>query len=193
MVHKYTKEQADFIADNVKNRGNAELTEMFNRYFGLSLSISKIKRYKANHKLSSGLDGRFKPGHVSFNKGKKGVGGWEPTQFKKGNNPWNYKPIGAERVDGYGYTNIKIANPNVWKGKHILIWEKENGPVPKGHVVIFGDGNKCNFDINNLILVSRAQLAVLNKHKLIFNNTELTKAGIVIADIYRKIGEVKRR
>lgn len=38
----------------------------------------------------------------------------------------------------------------------------------------------------------RNTLAILNKHHLIQNNTKLTKTGIVIADIYSKIGERKK-
>jgi len=74
----------------------------------------------------------------------------------------------------------------------VLIWERHNGPVPPGHVVIFGDGNRRNFDPGNLLLVSRKQLVRLNQRGLIQNNAELTKMGIIIADIHNKIGERKR-
>ncbi|WP_083612210.1 HNH endonuclease [Paenibacillus sp. P32E] len=35
--------------------------------------------------------------------------------------------------------------------------------VPKGHAIIFGDGDRQNFDPNNLILITRGQLAIMNK------------------------------
>jgi len=194
--HQYTPAQAAFLAENVGSRGNSELMEMFNAHFGLNLSLAQIKAYKKNHNLSSGLTGCFPPGHVPANKGRKGVflGGEvaEAAQFKKGHRPHNYKPVGTERVNGDDYVDVKIADPNKWKGKHILIWEEHNGPVPSGHAVIFGDGNRRNFDSDNLILVSRAQLAVLNKNHLIQDNADLTRTGIIVADIYRKIGERKR-
>ena len=47
----------------------------------------------------------------------------------------------------------------------------------------FADGNKQNFDINNLILISRAEDAVMNKKKLFFDNSELTKTGHLIAKV----------
>lgn len=53
--------------------------------------------------------------------------------------------------------------------KHWLIWKNAYGPIPKGHVVIFGDGNRCNFELNNLILVSRKILSDLNVRNLIQN------------------------
>ena len=198
---KYNTEHIEFIASNILGRGFKELTDMFNMQFGMRLNVSAIISLSDRHGLHNGRDTRlnkgyeptqFKKGHTPFNKGKKGLGGWEPTQFKTGNKPWNYKPVGTERVNDEGYTDIKVADPNKWKGKHILVWESINGPVPKGHAVIFGDGNKQNFEPTNLILVSRKQLLRLNKLHLIQNDAELTRTGVIIADIYNKIGERKR-
>lgn len=188
----FTLEQIKFIENHVKGRGNQELAEIFNNHFGLDLSCTQIKMFKKNHKLSSGLNGRFQPGHEPYNKGKKGVvGGWKPTEFKPGHRPHNHKPVGTERVNGDDYVDIKIADPNKWKGKHILVWEEYNGPVPERHAIIFGDGNRRNFEPDNLVLVSRKQLAVMNKKNLIQNDAELTRTGIIIADIFRKISDRK--
>ncbi len=189
---QYPMEIKNFIAENHKGIGLKDMAVLLNAKFGTNYTTKQINSYYKNHNLNSGLTGRFPKGHIPFNKGKKGVGGWEPTQFKKGHRPWNYKPVGTERINSDDYVDVKIADPNKWKGKHILIWEEHNGPVPKGHVVIFGDGNRRNFDPNNLILVSRKQLAIINKNNLIQNDAELTKTGIIIADIYRKIGERKK-
>lgn len=192
MPHMFTPEQASFIRDNVRGIGNKELTDRFNKHFNLDLGVNQIKAYKKNHKLSSLLDGQFKKGHVTHNKGKKKywIGG-EETQFKKGSKPHNYLPVGSERVNGDDYIDIKIADPNKWRGKHILAWEEHNGPLPKGHAVIFGDGNRRNFEPNNLILVSRQQLLILNKKKLIQNDADLTRTAVIIADLYQKISARK--
>ena len=87
----------------------------------------------------------------------------------------NNKSVGTERVNEDDYVEVKVAEPNVWESKHLLIWKKEKGPIPKGHVVIFGDGNRHNFEINNLILISRKILSLLNGKSLIQNNADLTK------------------
>lgn len=142
---------------------------MFNAHFvGVQLKSSQIKAFVKNHGLKSGIDARFKLGSEPFNKGKEKtwIGG-EATQFKKGHKPHNYVPVGSERVNGDDYVDIKIADPNRWRGKHLIVWEEQNGrPVPKGHAVIFGDGNRRNFERDNLILVSRGQLAIMNKNGL---------------------------
>ncbi|HOV80816.1 MAG TPA: HNH endonuclease signature motif containing protein [Bacillota bacterium] len=196
MVHRFTQEEFEFIDRNAEGRTVAELTAIFNVHFGLDLKKSQIRAFMRNNWICNYVDCRFQPGHVPWNKGKKGVTfGGKATQFKKGNKPANWVPIGSERVNADGYVEIKVADGQKqrnWKGKHIVIWEAANGPVPPDHAVIFGDGNKRNFDPENLILVSRAQLVRLNQRGLIQNNAELTKTGVIIADICNKIGERKR-
>ena len=190
-MHFYSEEEIEYLIKVSSGRPNKEITRMFNEKFKLNISKKAISGTRKRHGIKNGLDGSFKKGHVPHNKGKKGISyeGMKPTQFKKDNKPHNYKPVGSERITKDGYVEIKIADPKTWKGKHILIWEAANGTVPKGHVIIFGDGNNRNFDINNLLLVSRAQLLILNSKNLIKNDAYLTKTGIVIASLHQKINE----
>lgn len=193
----YPDEVKDFIKANHKGVGSKEMTALLNQTFGTSYTHTQINAWYKNHKLNSGTTGYFKPGLAPWNKGMKGVShpGCIPTQFKKGSKVHNWVPLGSERVNRDGYVDIKVDDGKLqknWKGKHILIWEAANGPVPAGHAVMFGDGNRRNFDPENLILVSRKQLVRLNQMKLIQADAELTKAGIVIADVLNKIGERRR-
>lgn len=190
----FTKVQKEFIKQHVKGRTNKELTDLINKTFNLSITTEQMRNYKRNHGLSSGLDFRFKKGHTPWNKGVKGldIGGKE-TRFKKGHKPANYLPVGTERVSKDGYVIVKISDEGTqhqrWKRKHVLIWEQANGPVPEGHVVIFGDGNRRNFDLSNLILVPREHLARMAKLGLFQNDAELTRTGLLIAEIHKKISE----
>jgi hypothetical protein len=189
----FTEEQAAFIKQHLEGISNQKLTDLINETFGTSFRVDQVKAWKSRHKLSSGLKGT--EGVAPKNKGTKGVYnvGGNKTSFKKGQRSHNYVPVGSERVNGDDYVDIKVADPNKWRGKHLLVWEAHHGhPVPKGHVVIFGDRNRRNFDPDNLILVSRAQLAVMNRKNLIQNDADLTRSGVIIADIYQKISQRKK-
>lgn len=108
-------------------------------------------------------DGRFKPGHVSSAPFKKGEHVSPETEFKKGNRPKNTLEVGSEIVVHDGYVKVKLAEPNVWGWKHVIAWEKANGKRPKNHAIVFLDGDRTNCATKNLELVTRGELAVLNK------------------------------
>lgn len=192
----FSKEQVDFIVENVKGLSNQKLADLVNETFNLSITAKQMKTWKNNHSLSSELKGS--EGTAPPNKGTKGVYnvGGNKTSFKKGQKPLNYKPVGYERIDRDGYVLIKVQDDGPWqkrwRHKHKVLWEKLNGPIPKGHAIVFGDGNRLNLDQGNLILVSQAQLAMLNKHNLIQKDADLTRTGVIIADIYRKMGQRKK-
>ncbi|HDR7000668.1 TPA: HNH endonuclease [Bacillus cereus] len=197
MAKLFNDEQVAFIRENAKGLSNQALTNLINKEFNLSISIKQIKTFKKNNQISSGLTGHFEKGHVPFNKGKKGLtrGGVE-TQFKKGQQATNYKPVGSERIDRDGYVLIKVSDDGPWhkrwRPKHKVLWEKTHGLIPKEHCLIFLDSNKQNIVLDNLQLITRAQLARMNQNHLISNNAELTKTGLIIAEIYSKMGERKQ-
>lgn len=191
-MHKYTPEQRAFFEENTFGRSYRELQELFYKKFGVMLTLTQINSYIGNHKLTTGRTGRFPPGHVPANKGQKGRRCSPATEFKKGHTPQNWKPVGTEALRSDGYTWVKVAEPNKWREKHRLLWEAANGPVPPGHALIFADGNKQNITLENLILVTRAQLARLNQNNLIGGSADLTRAGLLVADIIAKIAERRR-
>lgn len=192
-MHFYTTSEIEYLGEITPGRTNKEITEMFNQKFNLDLSKKAISATRKRFRFLTGSNGQFEKGRIPINKGKKKYWkGGEETQFKVGHRPHNWVPIGSERITKDGYVQIKIQEGKFqknWKGKHILIWEEHNGPVPEGHNVIFGDGDKRNFDLNNLILVSKKQMLGLNRNNLIQKDAELTRIGIVIADLNSKISE----
>lgn len=190
MGRVFAQKHKAFIKAHLIGIGNAKMAQMVNETFDTNYTTQQIKSLKHNNKWSSGLDGRFQKGLVPYNKGKKRPGVKSETSFQPGHTPHNHRPVGSERVtDGYVY--IKVAEPKTWRLKHVLIWEKHHGKVPKNHVILFADQDKTNFDIDNLILVSRGQLAILNKNKLIFEEPNLTKTGVTITKVHEKIRERK--
>ena len=100
--------------------------------------------------------------------------------------------IGSERVLPSGYIQIRTGS-NTWEFKHKIIYEKHFGKLEDNDRVLFLDGDKTNFNIDNLKRVSKAQLVVMNRHRLIYNNAEATKMGIALADLIMKRNEVERK
>ncbi len=117
-----------------------------------------------------GKDTQFQPGHVPANKGLRRPG-WAPgrmreTQFKKGERrgvaTMLWKPIGTERVSKDGYLERKINDDlplqRRWRAVHLILWEEERGPLPPGHALTFKNGDKSDIRLDNLELVTRAEL-----------------------------------
>lgn len=195
-MHKWTDEQYQFLADNIKGTPYKKMTEMFNAHFNTDLSVQKVNAALQRKGLTNDLKTTFAKGHTPFNKGLKGWqagGNSRKTQFKKGRVSENYKPLGSERIDKrYGYTLIKIGKPDIWEAKHHYIWKRSGREIPENSVLIFADGDKTNVTLDNLMLISRGQLAVMNRHNLMYKDKELNKVALNIVEMMMKIKERRR-
>ena len=192
--HIWSDEEKQYLAEITPGRGRKEIQSMMSCKFGFDYTHHQIKGAITRNKLNTGRTGRFEKGHATWNKGTKGLTKANVTSFKKGQKPHNYKPLGSERITKDGYCEIKVSDTGRrWKPKHVLIYEKHHGKVPKGSAVIFLDGDKRNFDIDNLHLVTRGQLAMLNKNNLIQKDADLTKTAINVVDLMKKISAMEKK
>lgn len=192
---KYTDEMKQFILDNYKGRYNQELADLFNQKFNTNITSRTIKSYKANNKLNSGLTGKFRKGQTPHNKGKKMpkevYEKVKHTMFAKGNVSPNHRPVGSERISKDGYIEVKVAEPNKWRLKQRVVYEETKGKIPEGCPIIFLDGNKRNFDIDNLRCITRSELLYLNCNGL-NNSNEITETGILMARLDRAKNKKKQ-
>lgn len=182
----FTKEIEAFILKNYKGTGPKQMTEIINSKFKCNYVVYQIANFYSRKHIRSGvLVGTFKKGHIPHNKGKKGVcaAGCEKTWFKPGHQPINHREVGSERINVYGYAEIKIKEPDVWMLKHKYLWELNHGPVPENHVVIFKDGDKTNLSLDNLSMISRAENLEMNSKRLRCENAKLTESGILVAKL----------
>lgn len=190
---KYTEEQKVYLKEIIPGKLISEIQKLFNIKFNSSVTERQIRYFKTNHKVPSGVVTRFNKGQTSWNKGKKGTHYSPATEFKKGNLPVNHKPVGSERIDSKdGYTLIKVAEPNKWRGKHNVLWERVNGPIPKGHVVTFKDRNKENITIENLMLITKQENLIMNQKGLYRTDPTITETGAIIAKLISKTHSKKR-
>lgn len=84
MNRKYSPEHIEWLKENITGCHFKELTDMFNKQFGMDLKITTMISLTDRYGLHNGLDTRFKDylinggipyrfkkGHMPFNKGKK--------------------------------------------------------------------------------------------------------------------------
>lgn len=174
----WEEKDIEYLRENYSNTAILELAKYFNcsvkrvsnKAWKLGLKKDKdflIEMFRKNvdDPNHSSRKYRFKKGHTPFNKGKRQVDFMtqeaiertKGTRFNKGQKAWNRKPVGYERITKDNYIEVKVAEPNVFKLKHRVLWEKHNGTIPKGHNVQFKDGNRQNISIDNLYLISKSE------------------------------------
>lgn len=195
--HIYTDEEKAFMEKIVPGHSYREIQKAFIEKFGWEISLGQIKSYIGNHHLNSGKTGCFQKGHIPSNKGKKMPAEvYEKvrhTMFPKGHMPVQHRPVGSERINVDGYIEIKVEEPKKWRLKHNVIYEQHYGAIPKGYVVVFLDGNKMNLAPENLKLISRGELAIMNKQGLFRMDPELTEASINVVKLIYATSKAKKR
>lgn len=193
---RWTKELKAFLREQIKTHTINEVTELIREKFSWpDITRNTIKGALTRYSIKTGRTGRFQNGNIPYNKGKKLSAETlekiraSGTMFEKGNRPHNELPIGSRVIskDGYIYEKVrddlKLKACERWRPVQALIWEKHFGPVPKGKNVIFLDGDKRNFDINNLACIDNAEHLEMIRLKLRTDNSELSRVGVNIAKL----------
>lgn len=147
---------------------------MFNERFGTDLKVMTLRDYC--HKRL-GL------------KGMKNTG-----VFQKGGKARDL-PIGTIRKSATG-TYIKVGNedthlsgykPPNWMPYQQYVYEKANGPIPKGEYVMFLDGNTENFDLGNLAVINRRISVRMAQNRWYTENAEVTRTGLMCVRLQEEI------
>lgn len=200
MKGKWTQQEIDTLTRMYPNHYAREIAGILGRgissihckanSIGLESSLEKIQRagYETS-KSPASIATRFQKGSVPLNKGKKVspevYSKIQPTMFKKGSTPVNHRDVGEERVNVYGYIEIKVSEPNTWRLKHRVMWEQVYGTIPMGYNVQFKNHNPLDCRIENLYLISKAD-------QLAKENSFYAKYPKKIQEIIRLKGVVNR-
>lgn len=135
--------EREWMLANDSSESVALTIEAFEREFGVRLNRSQVSLFRSTY-------GRQR---------RKSHGGGKPS-----------KPIGAERLGKDGFLMVKVREwPDVpcskdnWRFKHHVVYERHNGPIPEGHIVLFADRDRRNFDPENLVAIPRKLIGVLNQ------------------------------
>lgn len=184
---KWTQPEIDMLRRLYSTTPSIEIAEQLGRPIGQvcakanALCITKTQAYFEGQysgrlvvDTEIGAGNRFRKGNVPANKGLRRPG-WAPgrmreTQFRKGQLSGHaaalHLPIGTEHITKDGYIQRKV-NDDLpmharWQLLQRLVWIEHHGPIPPSHVVCFRNDNKQDCRIENLELISRADLARRN-------------------------------
>lgn len=161
----------------------------------VKLKLRKTPEYLANNPT------RFKPGIVPWNTGKKGwqAGGRSAeTRFKAGEMhgaaQHNYKPIGSLRISADGHLERKVTDNHPvgarrWVGVHRLVWEAAHGPIPRGHVVRFKDGQRTTNEAD----ITLDRLECITQRENMRRNSNWTKYPVEVARLVQLKGAINRQ
>jgi len=155
---KYPEGMEEFLKSIAEGKSTVELVDAVNKKYGAgTINVGQMKNYKGNHAIDTGLTGRFEPGYIPANKGKKmppevytkAV----PTMFRKGHVPANRMELGEYTHTTDGYLICKVRDHGTQRERfefvHRRVWEDYYGPIPDGKMVSFLDGDKDNGSILN--------------------------------------------
>lgn len=185
------------VYQKAKEVGVAKSTE-----FNASDLSRRIQRGKQSQAMAAN---QFKKGLTPWNKGLKGVTyeACKATQFKKGEMhgaaQHNYAPIGSLRISKDGYLERKVTDDHPvptrrWVAEHRLVWEKSNGPIPAGHIVVFRPGQKTKVETeitaDRLECISRGENARRNHPRT--KSPELARLVQLKGAITRQVNRIAR-
>ena len=133
-LHKnlgYTEEQDEWLKSNFSKLGRKECTKQFNEKFGTNKLEGNLKVH-CNRDLKLKITKTDKSLHHS-------------PKYSEGHEIFHKNS---------GYIFVKSSDRNaIYITKQRYIYEKAHGKIPKGYSVIFLDGDRTNFDLDNLMCI----------------------------------------
>lgn len=171
-MNKWLAEEDRMLKQLYPDHPNREIAQRLGRSYLSIKNRANILGLQKSTAYMAKRPGCFRKGHGTWNAGISWHSGGRSaeTQFKPGIQPHTTVPVGTEVITKDGYIRRKVrddAPPNMsrknWEFVHVIEWERHNGPLPKGHIVRFSDGDNRNLAPDNLVAVSRRENAVINR------------------------------
>lgn len=160
----WSEEQDNWLRQNYPHLGRKRATQEFNKHFAKNKSVQAVKVRAL--RLGLKTNASVAQHNQSLSQGH---------------------PNGA-LVDDNGYLKIKIqGQTSKWVRYHRYLYEKAHGKLPKGYKIMFLDGNKRNFDLDNMIAVPSAYFALMNKLNLHSEFPDINLTSIKWCDLYMAI------
>lgn len=177
VLWSHEPEMTAWMLEHDHGQRTAALSEAFRGRFGFGLSQTQISSFRGSHGTQT--------------KGARPKAG-----------DWHRRPVGFERDTGRGYILVKVrehasvpGSKDNWEMKHVLAWERANGrEVPEGYQVVAGDGDCRNADPENLVLVRKDLVAVINSGCCgEYHDAETLRVVAAAAELKVKVVDVEMR
>lgn len=111
----------------------------------------------------------FAPAHEPWNKDLKGIHLSPATEFKPGRKSDAALPVGTVTIrqhkDEGPRAWVKVAEPDVWRPRAIVVWEQAHGALPEGQVVHHQNRNTLDDALENLEAIDRAGHLAEHRHE----------------------------
>lgn len=194
---RYPDERSQSIAEQLAR----SLRSVYER--AALLGLKKSPEYYATGQSGRLVDGklgdatRFKPGQTPWNKGRPYQAGGRAaqTQFQPGEKPHTWRPIGTERLSKNGYLQRKLTDTGVTRHDYVpvhhIVWRAAGRDIPPGHALVFRDKNRQNFSLDNLELITRADL--MRRNTVHHYGPEIAQLTQLRGAIVRKINNRLRK
>lgn len=168
----FTPEQDKYLIENIPTKSYKQLAKEIGR--GANVTLKRLHELgQSEVLLKKSYKSRFVKGMVPTNKGvpitewmsPESIEKCKASRFKKGQIPHNAYPDGTEFIRDYKgvpYWMIKVPGIKKLQFKHRYLWEQKHGPIPKGYILRFKDGNTLNIDLDNLMMITRTENLVRN-------------------------------
>ena len=214
---KYTDEQLGWLEDRVPIMPRSEVVALFEAEWGQKITAAAINglshKYGWQGAPNTGcfVSGDPRSGIHTPEQREAFLEAGKKTRFQKGHRRSVIWPMYSERVRLEGSSKtptvfIKVPGPSPfasqkatgwnqeshWVHKRRWVWERANGPIPEGHVVLHLDGDPMNCELGNLDCVPRGVLAIMNRHGPEYSGTETNPARVRLAQLKHQISERER-
>lgn len=175
--HYYTDEEREFLRENISNNSFKVLTEKFNLRFGTDVAVSSISDLCTKRlKIYRGKN----TGHFSVGQARTSIDVGK-TVLRNG-----YLHIKTDSVRHSGKVSYSDMKEN-WMPYQKYVYEQRYGKIPDGYRVVFLDGDKNNFDLENLYCISTRVNCVMNKNRWFSSDRDLTLAAIKWCELFYSI------
>lgn len=167
MKNKYTKEFEDFVRDNISKYTKKDFIVLLEKTFKIKISKDALKSFLKRHNIENR--------YIDY----------KENMIRSAQK----HPIGAERMTKDGIL-IKIAQPNVWRRKARVMYERyHNCKLSDNDYILFLNQDRNDFSKENLYKSTNQEQCYLHNWGTFSTNPRLTEIGILSARLTIKAKE----